>query len=106
MRVLLIIISLFLFSCKEEAVEKTEVMPREKFIELLVNMYRIEGKVSGQAMLDEKTDKKFRKEYLDLFTKSGTDSTEVRKAFESYNENPDELRAIMQEVFNRLGAGK
>jgi hypothetical protein len=106
MRALLLFISLVFFSCANQTSESGNALPREKFIELLVGMYRIEGKVTGQVIIDDNNQKKFREEYNQLFSSLGTDSLEVRETFEFYKNNTDEMKAIMQEVFNRLGSGK
>lgn len=101
-RYLLIAISCILFSCNEEKNGPGNILPREKFKTLLVDMYRIEGQVSGQALIDDKADDRFREAYKQLFKKNGTDSLQVRQTMEYYRTQPEEFKILIQEVNTTL----
>lgn len=95
-----ILVLTFLAHCKSESQEK--VLDKETFTNLLVEMYLLEGDVSMSTHLDGNVRNKFNARYLELFKKMGTDSTEVRKTFEAFEKDPDELALIMQEARERM----
>lgn len=93
---LFLLISLFI-SCagKKEEDVKGNVLPKEKFISLLIDMYMLEGKYSHEALLDKTSWEKGIEEYEKLFKKHGTDKKTVDHTFNHYAQDT----VIMNEIF-------
>lgn len=93
---LFLMISLFI-SCagKKEDDVKENVLPKEKFISLLIDMYMLEGKYSHQALMDQASYEKGVDDYMQLFKKHGTDKETVDNTFTHYAQDT----VVMNEIF-------
>lgn len=99
----LIIILFTFFSCSEKKEEiPSDVLPREKFVSVLIDMYMLEGKYSQANFVDRPTYDKGIAEYEKLFKQHSTDKKTVEKSFDYYTRQSVLMNAIYSEVLDSL----
>src|SRR5688572_13113455 len=100
---LIILVSLIIFSCSEKKEEvPADVLPKEKYISLMVDMYLLEAKFSHSNLIDRPTHEKGVKEYEALFRKHGTDKEQVEKSIDHYAHRPQEMKEIQAIILDSL----
>ncbi len=94
---------LMLFSCsgnKEEI--PADILPKEKFISVMIEMYLTEAKISHSNIIDRPSYEKGMKEYETIFKKFGTDKSQVEKSIDYYTRQPELMREIQSRVLDSL----
>lgn len=103
----ILIIAVGLVACKEErktAERPANILDREAFVSVMVDMQLIEAMYNRQLSQDEDTVAKdkmypFMKE---IFIKHEIDQEKFDESFEWYTTQPLEMDAVYEEVMNRL----
>ena len=81
-----------------------DILSREKFRTMLIQMHIIEGEFSFNQKLDPASIKKNYAQYESLFKKQQTDSATVANTFDYYHNKQTELLEIYHEVLDSLNA--
>lgn len=102
---ILILFSLLIFSCGEKKEEiPSDVLPKEKFIAALIEMYSIEGKYSHANVIDKPVYEKGVKEYEDLFKKMGISKKQIESSIDYYMHQPEIMKEIQAVVLDSLNS--
>jgi hypothetical protein len=104
MKIFLSVLSfLVLFSCSGKKEEiPAEILSKEKFISVMIEMYMTEAKLSHSNIIDSPTYKKGIKEYETIFKKFETDKSQVEKSIDYYTRQPELMREIQSRVLDSL----
>ena len=103
MRKIIFIIVIFIFSCGEEKATGDNILEREKFVLVLTDMHLTEAEQMQTQMIEQAHYKKGYAQYMGVFKKHGTDTSQVRRTFEYYSQHEHEdLLQIYREVKDRL----
>ncbi|HYG52072.1 MAG TPA: DUF4296 domain-containing protein [Flavobacteriales bacterium] len=94
------------YACEKK--QEENIIPREKFISLLVQMHLIEADFSFNPEVDHRSMQKNYKQYEELFKRYKTDSLQVVKTFDYYDDKQEELFQVYKVVLDCLNtmAGK
>lgn len=104
MRKILPILSfLLLISCSDKKEETpSDILPKEKFISVMMEMYLLEAEISHSNILDQSSYEKGMKKYEKVFKKFGTDKEQVSKSIDHYTHHPVEMREIQSRILDSL----
>jgi hypothetical protein len=98
--IFIVVVVVSFFSCEKKV--ETDILPRKKFISLLVQMHLIEADFSFNSQVDHKSMKKNYTRYEDLFKRYKTDSLQVMNTFNYYDDKLAELDTIYNIVLDSL----
>lgn len=98
----LILLLALLTGCYAEAPSTKGVIERERFTEVLVGMTLLEARMSQSMLLAPANAPPMGSYYNELFAEHGTDSAAFKHSFDHYAERPEEMKAIYDEVVERL----
>jgi len=97
----------FLFcitSCESEEKPPADLMPKDKFTEVLVDVRLLEGAYASRFSRVDAAEFKIDSYYLTLFQKHGVDKQQFLDAYSYYTSRPKEMEAIEGIVMERLSA--
>lgn len=97
-----LVLTLLLLACEAPEQLPSDVMDRERFTRVMVGMTLIEARLSQEMMTAPPEPPPMSAYYQDLFKEEGIDSAAFRRSFDHYAERPDEMKAIYEEVVERL----
>ncbi|MFZ1693348.1 MAG: DUF4296 domain-containing protein [Flavobacteriales bacterium] len=98
----LILLLALLTGCNAEAPSTQGVLDRERFTEVLVGMTLLEARMSQSMLVAPANLPPMGSYYNELFVEHGTDSAAFKYSFDHYAERPEEMKAIYDEVVERL----
>lgn len=99
-----IALALAALSCGKKESLPENVLPREKFISVLIDMHLAEAGIVFNQTLDQADLTKGYSRYTELFAKHHTDSAQVANTFEHYMDKKEELLTIYNQVLDSLNA--
>lgn len=103
MKNILIILILFIFSCSDVKEEiPSDVLPKDKYIAIMIDMYLLEAKFSHSNLMDRPTYSKGMEEYEILFKKHLTNKNQVEKSIDYYSHHPQEMKEIQAIILDSL----
>jgi len=98
-----IFFALFLYACGEKKEEiPSDVIPEDKFIALLTDMYALEGKYSHVNVINKPVYEQGVKEYEVLFKKYGVTKKQVELSIDHYNTDPARMKKMLVVVLDSL----
>lgn len=103
MKNILLVLFLFFISCsnvKEEV--PSDVLSKEKYIDIMIDMYLLEAKFSHSNLMDRPTYSKGMEEYETLFKKHRTNKKQVEKSIDYYSHQPKEMKEIQAIILDSL----
>lgn len=80
----------------------SDVLDRERFTEVMVGMTLLEARMSQEMSALPSAAPPMGRYYDDLYRELGVDSAAFRRSFDHYAERPAEMKAIYEEVVERL----
>lgn len=102
-KILFLLFTALILSCAEKKKEMpAEVLPKDKFISVMVDMYLLESKFSHANLIDKPTYEKGVQEYETLFKKHGTNKKQVESSIDYYTHQPDQMREIQATILDSL----
>lgn len=75
-----------------------DLLPRERFEQVLVDAQLVEARVNQELVIDKRTDMPIERYYEEVFSKHGTTKEQFRKTFDWYTAHPKELMAVYEAV--------
>jgi hypothetical protein len=102
MKQLLFATILLLTACEAEVSLPEDVLDRERFTEVMVAMTLLEARMSQEMMVVPATAPPMALYYQELYAEHGIDSAAFRRSFDHYATRPEEMKAIYDEVVERL----
>ena len=96
--------SIFLFSCKEPEKEQPGILPKDKMIDVLVDIHIAEASSESHGLTSIQINQLVAVKYEGVLQKHGITRPQFQTAFDYYLRHPAELDEIYQEVVNRLTA--
>jgi len=94
---------LLILSCKPEKEQiPADVLPKDKMVEILVNVHLVEGSIALQRLTGVQLDLLASKKYDSLFMAEKVPVTNFRSSYDYYLDHPKDLDDIYQEVVNQL----
>lgn len=94
------LIGLF-FGCNKPK-EESNIIPRQKFVSLLIRMHILDARITSQAMVDPFSGNAHYPEYDSLLKHYQVDSSILAGTFNYYHDKQQELEAIYKEVQDSL----
>lgn len=102
MRVRAFAVALCLAACSRTEERPQDLLPREKFTEVLLESQLIEARVSQETVVDEGAAKLAQHYYQDMFAAKGVSEEAFKKTFNWYVDHPAELKDIYNDVLTDL----
>lgn len=98
-----LILTVITFSCSEKKEEiPSDILTKEKYISLMVDMYLLEAKFSHSSLMDRPTYSKGIEEYETLFKKHRTNKKQVEKSIDYYSHEPQKMKEIQGIILDSL----
>ena len=84
----------------------SNILPRERFTEVLLQAQLIEARLNHEMVIEQRTDSPIEAYYEAMFEEQGTNREEFERTFQWYSEHPDELMAVYEDVLTELSKRK
>ena len=102
MRNTVVFLLLFLTACGGKEKAPSGPLDREKFEQVLMESLLIDARMSQELALDKRTDGPASAYYDEMFKKQGVTGADFRATYDAYLKQPEELKAVYQDVLNDL----
>src|SRR6188768_4400439 len=102
MRVSAILLVLLMAACSSSEERPADLLPREKFTEVLMEAQLIEARVNQESVMDKQADVPAKTYYAEMFKVQGVTEEEFKRTFDWYVAHPAELKDIYNEVLTGL----
>lgn len=102
MRTLGVAFLLMLLACAQEEAPPADVLPRERFKELLLQAQLIEARVNHELIVEHRSRVPTERYYADLFAEQGVTEEQFTASYRHYLGRPEELKAIYEEIITEL----
>jgi hypothetical protein len=96
------LLPVLLMACEAREPRPDGVLDRERFTRVMVGMTLIEARLSQEMMTTPPEPPPMAAYYEELFAQEGIDSAAFRLSFDHYAGRPDEMKAIHEDVVERL----
>jgi len=96
------LLPMLLLACEAPEPLPDDVLDRERFTRVMVGMTLIEARLSQEMTTAPPEPPPMAAYYKELFAEEGIDSAAFRRSFDHYAARPDEMRAIYEDVVERL----
>ncbi len=93
---------IFMVACSSSEEQPADLLPREKFTEVLLEAQLIEARVNHEAVIDKKTDVPGKSYYAEMFKEQGVTEEAFKTTFNWYVAHPAELKDIYNDVLTDL----
>lgn len=97
-----ILVLMLLFGCAAPEEPPVDLLPREKFTEVLLEAQLIEARVNHESVIDKKTDVPDKSYYADMFKAQGVTEEAFKTTYDWYVKRPEELKDIYNDVLTGL----
>lgn len=102
MRTLASLLVVVMAACSSSEDRPNDLLPREKFTEVLLEAQLIEARVNHEAVIDKKTDVPGKSYYAEMFKEQGITEEAFKTTFNWYVAHPAELKDIYNDVLTDL----
>jgi len=107
MRLISILLLTVLFACgTKDAAPPPDLLPREKFVTVLLEAQLIEARMNHDLMIAHMADVPSDEYYAELFAEYGTTKEQFQATFDHYTEHPEQMEVIYQEIITELSKRK
>lgn len=96
------LLPMLLLACEAPEPLPDGVLDRERFTRVMVGMTLIEARLSQEMTTAPPEPPPMAAYYQELFAEEGIDSAAFRRSFDHYAARPDEMKAIYEDVVERL----
>jgi hypothetical protein len=98
-----LVFTLLFISCSEKKQElPSNILSKEKYISLMVDMYLLEAKFSHANLMDRPSYSKGIEEYEKIFKKHLTNKKQVENSIDYYSHQPKEMKEIQIIILDSL----
>mgnify|MGYP003383779695 CR=1 FL=1 len=98
MRASVILTVLLMAACSSPEERPNDLLPRDKFTEVLLEAQLIEARVNQEAVIDKRADIPDKSYYAEMFKAQGVTEEAFKSTFDWYVDHPAELKDIYNEV--------
>lgn len=91
-----------LAACSSTQERPSDLLPREKFTEMLIESQLIEARVNQETANDQRADAPAHQYYKDMFAAQGVTEEAFKRTFNWYVDHPAELKDIYNDVLTGL----
>ena len=102
MRAFVLLWVLGMAACSSSEEQPADLLPREKFTEVLLEAQLIEARVNHEAVIDKKADIPDKSYYAEMFKEQGVTKEAFKTTFNWYVAHPAELKDIYNDVLTDL----
>ena len=102
MRIRFFLLALCMSACASTEERPKDLLPRDKFTEVLLESQLIEARVNQEMVIDKRTDAPAQQYYKDMFAAQGVSVESFKTTFKWYVDHPAELKDIYNEVLTGL----
>lgn len=102
MRAIALIPVVVLFACSSPEERSADLLPRDKFTEVLLEAQLIEARVNHEAVIDKKTDVPDKSYYAEMFKEQEVSEEAFKSTFDWYVDHPAELKDVYNDVLTGL----
>lgn len=107
MKPFIFILLALLFACgTKEDEPSTDLLPREKFVTVLLGSHLIEARMNHELMVAHMGDVPSDEYYAELFAEQGTTKEQFQATFDHYTDHPEQMEAVYQEIITELSKRK
>lgn len=85
-------------ACSDGDRSPDDLLPRERFVQVLSGSLLIEARVNQELMLDKRADGPVEQYYDSLFAEQGVSAEAFERTYEHYMQDPKALKGIYEEV--------
>lgn len=93
---------LFLVACGGKEKSPSGPLDRAKFEQVLMESLLIEARLNQELTVDQRANGPASADYDEMFKKQGVTKEEFRATYDAYMKQPEELKAVYQDVLNDL----
>lgn len=83
-----------------------DLIPRDRFVQVLADVHVIEARISHEMVVDQRTDSPAQRYYEEMYTERGITKEQYVRTYRWYTEHPDVMKALYDEVLQELGGRK
>lgn len=94
--------TLCLAGCSTVEERPADLLPRDKFTQVLLEGQLIEARVNHEQVIDKSTDVPALRYYAEMFQKQGVTEEQFKKTYQWYVDHPAELKDVYNEVLTGL----
>jgi hypothetical protein len=92
-----------LMACDDAPPQRpADLLDRELFTELLLEAQLIEARINHELVVEHVSDVPGQRYYEELFSSKGVTREQFERTFAWYSEQPEELKAIYEEIVDEL----
>ena len=102
MRACIAFLLLFLVACGGKEKPPSGPLDREKFEQVMMESLLIEARLKEELAVDKREDGPTSALYDEMFKKQGVTKADFRATYDAYLKQPEELKAVYQDVLNDL----
>lgn len=102
MRAIVVPVLLLMAACSSSEERPADLLPRDKFTEVLLEAQLIEARVNHEAVVDKKTSVPDKSYYAEMFKEQGVSEEEFKTTFDWYVDHPAELKDVYNDVLTGL----
>ena len=97
-----LIVLTVLAACASEEERPDDLLPREKFTQVLLEAQLIEARINHDAVIDRRIEVMDTAYYARMFLAQGIDEAAFTSTYRWYVEHPAELKEVYNDVLTRL----
>lgn len=94
--------ALCLVACSSVEERPTDLLPRDKFTEVLLEGQLIEARVNHEQVIDKITEVPVLRYYAEMFQEQGVTEEQFKTTYQWYVDHPAELKDIYNDVLAGL----
>jgi hypothetical protein len=102
MRTLALALMACMTACASSEERPADLLPRDKFTQVLLEAQLIEARVNHEAVIDKRTEIPSKEYYAEMFKAQGVTEDAFRSTFNWYVHHPADLKVVYNDVLTGL----
>ncbi|MBP7515008.1 MAG: DUF4296 domain-containing protein [Flavobacteriales bacterium] len=102
MRAFVVPVLLLMAACSAPEERPSELLPRDKFTQVLLEGQLIEARVNHEQVIDKITEVPALRYYAEMFEKEGVTEEQFKTTYQWYVDHPAELKDVYNDVLAGL----
>ncbi len=105
-RPVILFLLLFLMACGSDERVPEELLPRDKFLSVLIEAQLIEARTNHELVIEQRSDSPVERYYEEMFKEQGVSRAAFDSTYAYYARRPEQMKAIYEEVLTELTRSK